>query len=1677
MASIDERVVSISFENAKFEAAIKQTIASLGKLNEALKLVGAVNGLQSIEKASNNVKMTTAQVSADNLKKKADFSQSAKSLKGVEDASNQVKLSGAAGAADQAQTRFQKLGDTARNALNTVKGAVTRSPSVAPPVQIHGANGQFQAIEAASHQVKLAGITTAIQNAEKGFTVLKGAASVALGGIAASAARAGASVGRKALSPITQGFSEYEGNINATQTILSNVKGQKGGDLKSVNAALAELNTYADKTIFKFGDMTKGAGIFTAAGVGIKDAIPSIKGVSNLLALAGSDASKAAPLMTQLSQALASGKVGLQDYASINAAGIGGKTFQKAVVQQAQSMGLLKGKVDGLNDPLKKLTINGESFRESISAKSKTPTYFTSDVLAKVLRNFSGDVTTAQLVAEGYTKAQARVAVATAKTAYSSATVVKTFSGLMDTTKEAIGSGFSTSFQLLLGNFGQAKTLFTGLNTVIGGFVQKVSKSRNALLKQFQDLGGRTLLITALSDAFDLLGTILTTIGKAYRAVFPKSTAKELLSSVKGFQDLVKAITPGQLTLARLTQTFGGFFAILSIGKQAVGALFHLIGRLFGLAGSNSGGFLKLTSVIGVFFIQLDRAIKSGKSFHEVLATLPAILRAPLALLSNLGQRLKNLFSGKGFKADSVTNQFDTIKQSLQPFNKLVEKAKSVWEAFTGSFSRLFQRLQPAFAGIGAAFSHLGDSIVNSLNNANYTNVFQAINTGLLGGIVLLFKKFLKGGVLGEAGSGFFANINKSLGAVTGTLVTMQKNVQASILIKIAVAVGILALSILVLSTINPKNLDKAMSAMTLAFTQLVIAMSILTKISAGAGAVKLPFLAAGLVLVAIALGLLVLSVKALSNLNYDQLKKGLGGVAALMIIMAAAAIPLSKAGPKIIFAGIGMLLIATAMRILTKAIADFGKMDPKAIGKGLATMAGALLIIVAAVNLIPPKLPLIAYGLIYFALGMKLLSKSIIALSGLSWKEIGRGLGTLAGGLAVIAVAVAVLPKTLFLQAAGLLIVSLAIGKIAAALIVLSKLGPVQILTSLYSLGGAFAVLAGGLYALNGAYIGAGVLFVAAHGLAALVPVILTLGNLPLKTLLQGLGGIVVGLGALAATAILLSPAIPTLLALGVAVIAIGIGIGAATKGIASLVNAITGLFKVLSKIGGGGPDFGKIFGAFGAGVKSFGNGIIAVFHNLVVEIPKSIGNFILGIGKVITAIAGAAPKFVQGVVTLLNAVLNIVIVTAPKLGLAILVLVNTILTVLRSAIPNIITTAILLINALLKGLDGNAAGFVTMAGHIIVNILNALALQIPAIVQAGGNLIVSFLSGLATQLPRMITAGANLIVHFLQGLTNAVPRIVTSAVNLIVAFAGALASHAGQLIDAGAHLLVKVMQGLGRKSDRVATAASNMVGDFLAAAANAMLTLTKRIAHIVINFLNGLAKAINDNSHQINAAGLNVAKALVSGMADGMSQLGHLVIEEAKKLAGHLPHWVRRVLNIHSPSKVLHSLGRYAAQGFANGIGASAGAAKTAATGMAQGVVDGVTSVPLTKLQRTMRDISGALSANINMDPTITPVLDLSSVEAGAKQLGDLTNVTPITAAASFGQATAISAEQQAAAADAATAASDAAAAAPAPIQFIQKNSSPESLSTAEIYRQTRNQLSMAKDMLGVPPTAKVG
>ena len=437
MNTVDNRVVSMEFDNKKFEDNIQTSIKSLKNLDESLLLKNASKGFSEAEQAA-------AKVSLDPLAK----------------------------AIDNINNKFSLFGTIADQ---TIRDIVHR-------------------VERCGKQI----IDTFV------------------------------------LDPVKSGMKEYETQIESVQTILSNTK-SKGTTIDQVNSALDELNHYADMTIYNFTEMTRNIGRFTSAGVDLDTSVTAIKGIANLAAVSGSTAAQTSNAMYQLSQALASGTVKLMDWNSVVNANMGGEVFQEALKETARIHGV----------EIDKMIEKEGSFRETLSKG-----WLTTDILTETLEKFTATtegLTQAEIeqqrqmwAARGYTEQQIDAIFDLGKTATDAATKVKTFTQLFDTLKEAAQSGWTQTWEYIIGDFEEARSFFTMLSDEFQSVIGASADARNSVFEFWHDQGGRELLIGALQNVYSILKGIGQIANTAFRAIFPRTTGEQLVNLSQKIYDFTE---------------------------------------------------------------------------------------------------------------------------------------------------------------------------------------------------------------------------------------------------------------------------------------------------------------------------------------------------------------------------------------------------------------------------------------------------------------------------------------------------------------------------------------------------------------------------------------------------------------------------------------------------------------------------------------------------------------------------------------------------------------------------------------------------------------------------------------------------------------------------------------------------------------------------------------------------------------------------------------------------------------------------------------------------------------------------------------------------------------------------------------------------------------------------------
>ena len=1281
----------------------------------------------------------------------------------------------------------------AEGVAGTIKALGTLKTSLG---SLKGSESDLNQLDAAGKKFSLAGISSGVQSVASKFSAMGIVGITVLSNIVNKAVDAGISIAKSlTIDPIKQGLEVYETKINAIQTILANTS-SSGTTLKQVTAALNELNVYANKTVYNFGQMAQNIGTFTAAGVGLKESVSSIKGIANLAALSGSSAEQASSAMYQLSQAIAAGRVKLQDWNSVVNAGLGGKVFQNALIQDARAHGVA---IDAM---IKK----DNGFRNTLQTG-----WLTSKILTDTLSTFTGDLNEAQLRGMGYTKAETEAIIAQAKEAVKSATQIRTITQLQAALREEVATAWSQVWESIIGNIGTASTLLTSVHNTLENAFTKPVYDLNNILKAFDALGGRDDVIRTIVTAFRNLDAILKPIREAFSDVFPPVTAVTLLKIVIVLEDLVAKMKISATTADELRKTFDGIFSVFKIVLDVIGGVAHAIGIMFGSAGKTGDNVLALTSRLGSFISNIRKTIETGDGLTKFFGALGNVLALPV---------------------------------------KAIDKVTGSLGGLVGIITKVVGFIKPFIAEIGTEFGKLGDAIAKGLSSGSFSNIVNLVNQVLIGGVLVSIRKFISNlGKGGEEKTGLFDTIKESFESLTGALKTMQTALKSETLEKIAIAVALLVASIVALSFIDVKNLTKSVAAITILFGELVLAMAAVARISGSAGILKMAAIGIALNLLATAILILVGAVAILAHFSWEQLERGLGAVAVLLGILVTASTLMSSNVKGLVASAYSMEIMAVALNILAAAVGKLGKLDFKTLVKGIGSIA-ALLVILGAFNKLGGGESLIvtAASMLILGAALTVIAKVVVTLGSLSVSQLAKGLIGIAGALLIIAAAMTVMPPDMLLTAASLLLVAAALVVLSKALVTMGSLTWVQIAKSLVLLAGALVIIAAAMIAMTEALPGAAALIVVAGALALLTPVLVAFSQLSWEGIVKALITLAGAFVIIAAAGILLTPLIPSLLGVGVAITLLGVGILAAGAGVALFAVGLTALAVAVTASGAAILSFvTSIIGLIPAVLKQLGAGVLAFADVIGKGGPAITRAFVALLSAILEAITKIIPKAVKAFGVLLDGLIVVVGNDAPRLVVAIAKLLIKMLNTIAKYAPNFVTAGVHLIVSVLSGIASNVGRIVTAAGGIAISFINAIGREGLAIERAGANMLIMFINGLAGQIrsqsPRLDAAGANLALAIIQGMSlgllNGLPSIASAAVNIA---STALNSAKNWLLS---HSPSKKFQFLGEDSGQgLADGLNNSVGVVAKAGAG----LADSALSTVKDSLSGLSDLVNE-------------------------------------------------------------------------------------------------------------------------------------------------------------------------------------------------------------------------------------
>lgn len=1405
-------------------------------------------------------------------------------------------------------------------------------------LNLSGAAKGFDEIDSASKKVNMNGLANAVESVRLKFSALEVMAVTALANITNSALNAGKRiVSALTIDPIKTGFQEYETQIGAVQTILANTQ-HEGTNLQQVNRALDELNTYADKTIYNFTEMTRNIGTFTAAGVNLQTSVDSIKGIANLAAVSGSTSQQASTAMYQLSQALAAGKVSLMDWNSVVNAGMGGKVFQDALVRTSELLGT--GAKNAIN-------MYG-SFRESLTKGE----WLTTEVLTETLKQFAGAYSEADLIQQGFSESQAKEIAQMAKTAEEAAIKVKTFTQLWDTLKESAQSGWTATWEILIGDFEEAKDLLSEVSETIGNVIGEAAQARNDLLSGGLSSGWKQLLNQGIADEAGYIESIQEVARKSgdafnkmvadsdnFSDALKKGLQEGVISSdtlsdaVHNLRDKMTGMSQEERKAAGYTSEMVEQIEKLDEGlKNGSVSMDEFTEKILKPSGRENliqsiwnaaKGLMSVIAPIKEAFRDIFPPMTSEQlyAFTEALRNLTERMKLSETTSENLKRTFKGLFAVLDIIKQAVTAVFNAVGSLLggvgdlgagilgvtgtfgdwlvkldefikqgDVFNKvlgtIVSVIKTVATAIRDFVKVVAEKI--AFPGfelfhsllerLHARMSQIGDAAGGM--KSSVSSAFEAMGNALAN---CQFMQLLQ--AIWDAVKAIAGGIADAMGKVGSSLIDSIGNADFSGVIDLLNGISFGAIAVGITKFVG--GFRKAIEEVGSIKESFV---GILDSVRGCFEAYQSQLQAGTLLKIASAIAVLVASLVALSLIDSAKLSAALGAITVLFAdLMASMAVfnKISGMASGVIKSTTAMLAISTSVLILASALKKLGDLDAKQLATGLTGVVGLTATMIVASKSLSKGGPTIIKGasqMVIFAAAIKVLASACEDLSSLDWEGLAKGLV----GVGVLLAEVSLFMNTAKFSgqsvttATGIMILSGAIKILASACEDFAQMNWGEIGRGLTSIGIVLAEIVA-FTRLTGNVQHVIATSTALIGIGAsmkiLAAAVKDFSAMNWGELAVGLVGMA---GALTAVTVAINLMPKNMIAIGTGLIAVS--------------TALLIMASALENMGGmEWNEIAKGLVALGGSLGIMAVGLRAMTGTLSGSAAMLVAASALAVLTPVLSILGAMSwtAIVKGLVSLAGAFTVIGVA-----GAVLTPLVPTILGL--SGAMALIGVAVLGLGAGLlaagAGLSAIAVGFTSLAAAgaagatavvaSLTVIITGIADLIPAIVAKIGEAIVEFCKVIANSAGEIGNAVKEVVLTLVDVLVECVPAIADGALKLIAGVLEALVQYTPQIVDSLFQFLVGVLEGIARNLPGLIQAAIDVLMSFFAGIVDALkgidtATLLQGIVGIgllaaIMTALSAVASLVPGAMLGVLGMGLVIAElALVLAAVGGLAQI----------------------------------------------------------------------------------------------------------------------------------------------------------------------------------------------------------
>lgn len=1440
----------------------------------------------------------------------------------------------------------------------------------------------------ASNRIDLSGITDAIENVSDRFTMLGIMGKRIVENLADSFYRTGKRmVESLSIDQVTEGYSKYEQKMKSVQTMMAATASKIGSDyanqldqMEAINKEMDRLNFFTDETSYDFSSMSQNMAAFISAGLPVKNARIDMQGVAAAAGIAGASVQQATHAMNNLSQAMAMGKLTLNDWKSLEIASLVTDEFKKVLADTAVECGTLKKVGEDTYQTLGKSakTFKSTGIREALSegfVDSKVLDTFLqkyglfSDILNSVSELTGATATDLLKALDEYDKGElnflefqkeiseyvseteiptiealeeamrtlSREDLNLGRRAFQASQEYNSFNDAINATKDAVSTGWMTTFEYIFGDYLEAKKVWTALGGELYDIFAAGAERRNAILEVWHDTGGREAFLESVRNLFDGFMSLIDPVKAAFKDIFNlgsvddaadkitkltkrfrdftarlklsedaserlKTIFKTLFDTVQKvgiralngivgvFKEFKRVIQPVQNSLRKvftneyissfsdkieaIVDRFHNFIASLRISDKALNGLEYILSKIFGAIKDGA------KVVNANFFSKLVSGI--GKVITFLRNLLNVVLESFSGGFSkdNLLTGLSELFHGIGDYAGTAWDKLVTFFSGVISFIDKIREKLSGLTSVTSFFSK-------AFGVIKNIFEKLKESLSNAFtdNNlgSNIIKIAAALAILIKSGLKVRDFKYTLEGILSpiKAVVGAFRDV---LYSISETLDSIKFEIYGKMIKNFAVSMLLLAGALWILASIDIGRLGLALGATAAGLGEIIGSIKLL---SMGNSAKRLGAMTSSVIKLATGILILAVAMKILSGIELGPLINSLAAVTILLVEMLAA-ISLMNAleiKPKKIT---GLVSIALAMLILAGAVAILGAIPYENLQKGLIALTLSLILLVGSVILLSKlasgQMLLIGAGMVALAVSLVILSAALALLSLIDPEKLANSLLILALALAAIAVITSTMPATLPLVGAGLVLVAIAVALIAASLAALTLIDPNKLVESLLIVVGALALLGVVLMIFQGAIVGALALLAvgAAMALASVGILVFAIAMQVLQTV--PLGEIAVGMVAAGSALIILAAG---LLAMTVGLI-----------GAVALVVAAGGLYVLAIAL----------------------NMMTGLDMLYIAEGLSALGFAFMGLGAGAIVLTLGVPGLIAGAAAIV------------LLGLAMVPFVACLHSFDDLSFESILKFLI--------GFGGTAAILA-----LLTPILGPLSLAVGAF----GVACLAAGAGI-----KMVGEGMEKIANSIIGIPD----------------------RAGAAFNSIAEVIKSSLTDIKANGEEVVKEIDRLSGNII----KKLNFNTPIIEGVLAAIINEMAQNTNKQISVFKTVGGNLA----IGLANGIIERGPEAVKAMHYLASGMASQFMTDFMIHSPSRLMESMAGRIPQGAAKGINENSNEVTTAMSAMG--------SKMLESIYPALQVLSQILNEEYDFSPTIRPVVDMTEVASSSAAIQDM-------------------------------------------------------------------------------------